>query len=83
MRDAFRGLYRTITGAYATNGMMGFQVSEAWDPSRKIQKTKDQHEGCSPKILQMKFGRPSYRQYCFGIRFRPIIVRRLRHCAKE
>jgi hypothetical protein len=55
----------------------------SWDPSRKIQKTKDQHEGCSPKILQMKFGRPSYRQYCFGIRFRPIMVRRLRHCAKE
>jgi hypothetical protein len=29
MTDAFRGLYRTITGAYVTNGVMGFQVPEA------------------------------------------------------
>jgi len=29
MTDEFRGLYRTITGAYATNGMMVFNVSEA------------------------------------------------------
>jgi hypothetical protein len=29
MTDEFRGLYRTITGAYATNGMMAFHVSEA------------------------------------------------------
>jgi hypothetical protein len=28
MTDAFRGLYRTITGAYVTNGVMGFQVPE-------------------------------------------------------
>jgi surface antigen len=29
MTDTFRGLYRTVAGAYVTNGMMGFQVSEA------------------------------------------------------
>jgi hypothetical protein len=29
MTDALRGLYRTITGAYVTNGVMGFQVPEA------------------------------------------------------
>jgi hypothetical protein len=29
MTDAFRGLYRTIDGAYVTNGEMGFQVPEA------------------------------------------------------
>jgi len=29
MTDEFRGLYRTITEVYATNGMMVFNVSEA------------------------------------------------------
>lgn len=29
MTDAFRGLHRTIDGAYVTNGQMGFQVPEA------------------------------------------------------
>jgi hypothetical protein len=29
MTDAFRGLYRTIDGAYVTNGMMAFHVPEA------------------------------------------------------
>jgi hypothetical protein len=28
MTDEFRGLYRTITWAYVTNGVMGFQVPE-------------------------------------------------------
>ena len=29
MTDEFRGLYRTITGAYVTNQMMAFHVPEA------------------------------------------------------
>ena len=29
MTDAFRGLYRTMDGAYVTNGMMAFHVPEA------------------------------------------------------
>jgi hypothetical protein len=29
MTDAFRGLYRTIDGAYVANGEMGFHVPEA------------------------------------------------------
>ena len=29
MTDEFRGLYRTVTGAYVTNGMMAFHVPEA------------------------------------------------------
>jgi hypothetical protein len=29
MMDEFRGLYRTITGAYVTNGMMAIHVPEA------------------------------------------------------
>lgn len=29
MANELRGLYRTITGAYVTNGVMGFQVAEA------------------------------------------------------
>jgi len=29
MTDEFRGLYRTITGAYVTNRMMAFHVPEA------------------------------------------------------
>jgi hypothetical protein len=29
MTDAFRGLYRTVDGAYVTNGMMAFHVPEA------------------------------------------------------
>jgi hypothetical protein len=29
MTDDLRGLYRTITGAYVTNGAMGFRVPEA------------------------------------------------------
>jgi hypothetical protein len=29
MSTPMRGLYRTITGAYVTNGVMGFQVPEA------------------------------------------------------
>jgi hypothetical protein len=29
MTDEFRGLYRTVTAAYVTNGMMAFHVSES------------------------------------------------------
>jgi hypothetical protein len=29
MTDEFRGLYRTVRGAYITNGMMAFDVPEA------------------------------------------------------
>ena len=64
MTDEFRGLYRTITGAYVTNRIMAFHVPEAdyrafgYEPDFDSLPWKENYDAAQASLTPLARNRP-------------------------